>query len=268
MEKDVTVKKLLNYYHYERTEDFVFEGHMHEYREFKYVLKGKLETTYENVVLELGEGDCILCEPGAFHREKALENGTEYAIIHFTSDTLPITGRAKVSTLMGNEKILVNLIIDELETENSAGNTKWTHGLDKYNPTVKKLFEALLYKILSSNYIPVFAGGKRSFLYNQAVNYMREHIYEDLTVDGIARQCGVCSTVLKSIFSEFTGHGVGRHFLNMRLEYAKRRLLQNVSVSDVSDELKFSSQAYFTQCFKRECGCTPSEFKKINFKKQ
>ena len=46
------------------------------------------------------------------------------------------------------------------------------------------------------------------------------------------------------------------------------KLLQNVPVSVISESMEFSSQAYFTQCFKRECGFTPSEFKKQNMVKK
>ncbi len=265
MERDVNVTKLLKFYHYSRPAGFEFEGHTHIDREFKFVVRGELETTYEDVVITLKAGDCLLCEPGAFHRERALEGSTEYVVLHFHSDSISYTGKPKVATLTGNDLILMNLIATELETENCALDMSRKPDMSKYNSTAKKLFEVLLYKILRNSYIPVYAAGKKNIIYNQAINYMRTHISENLTVEQIARKCGVCATVLKNIFNEFTGHGVGRHFLNMRIEYAKIKLLQNYSASEISDELKFSSQAYFTQCFKRECGCTPSEFKKCGY---
>ena len=267
MEKDIVVNKIIKFYHYARPKGYVFDGHTHADREYKFLINGNLEVTYENVVLIMRPGDCLLCEPYAFHRERTLSDNTEYINIHFSSDTLEITGKAKTAVLKGNDLILNNLILSELESQNSAF-TGAKYNFEKYNFTAKKLFEALLYRIIRSNDIPVFSSGKKSFIYNQAINFMRENRGKNLTVEQISRQCGVCPTVLKSVFNEFTGHGVGRHFLNMRIELAKMKLLQNVSVSEISESMEFSSQAYFTQCFKRECGCTPSEFKKRNMIKK
>ncbi len=267
MGKEVVVNEILKFYHFARHAGYVFDGHTHADREFKFVINGSLEVTYENIILIMSPGDCLLCEPYAFHREKTLSDGTEYINIHFKSDSLEITGKAKTAVLRGNDLILMNLILSELEAQNSAF-TNTNYDFEKYNFTVKKLFEALLYRIIRSNDIPVFSVGKKSFIYNQAINFMRENRNKNLTVEQIAHQCGVCPTVLKSIFNEFTGHGVGRHFLNMRIELAKMKLLQNVPVSAISESMEFSSQAYFTQCFKRECGLTPSEFKKQNMVKK
>ena len=55
--------------------------------------------------------------------------------------------------------------------------------------------------------------------------------------------------------------GVKSYFLEMKLEKAKALLLSGNSVEEVSVDLGFSSPAYFSQCFKREIGKNPIEFK-------
>lgn len=103
---------------------------------------------------------------------------------------------------------------------------------------------------------------EREYIYRHALEFMYDNLSCRLCIEDIAKECGVCPTLLKSIFSEKSGHGVARHFLGLRLEKAKSLLVSSKTITEVSDALGFSSQAYFSQCFKRECGCTPGEYRK------
>lgn len=54
----------------------------------------------------------------------------------------------------------------------------------------------------------------------------------------------------------------GEYLREFRLIKAKELLLQNMPIGHVAENVGFSSQAYFTKCFKQSFECTPSEFQK------
>lgn len=238
------IKEINWFYHHTLSERIVFDemGHSHRDRELKFVIMGELQVTYDNVVITLHPGELMLYEPDVFHNEKTLTDICEFVVIHFYCPEMPVVGRPKIVKLTGNNLVLMNLIASDRSI--CIDGTGYVDS-EKALSTTAKLMEVLFYRIDNIDYIPHFNSGKKSFTYNQAINYMKENIGKELTIDEIARKCGVCPTVLKQIFSEYTGHGVSKHFLVMRLELAKQKLLQNVSVSEISDSIGFSPKPIF-----------------------
>ena len=98
-------------------------------------------------------------------------------------------------------------------------------------------------------------------LFKNAVNYMNENLHLPLKIRDIAEKCCISSTGLKKIFMDYAGLGVHKYFLRLKVNRAITLLANGNSVSDTSESLGFSSQAYFSAAFKRETGILPSEVK-------
>ena len=62
------------------------------------------------------------------------------------------------------------------------------------------------------------------------------------------------------MFSEFTGCGVGKYFLILKLVFAASLLKEGQSVKQVSEKLSFSTPNYFSTSFKREMKMSPKEY--------
>lgn len=258
MKPDFESLEIRSYYHLNWTKKTLFAGHRHLDYELKFIISGELEVTCENVVLTMYPGDLMIYQPDVFHMEKSITERADFRVIHFFAD-LPAEDKPKYLSLTGENLILMKLLLSSLE-ELCAGNGHPPEA--SYQHTAKKLMEVLLFNIHNLSMPYHLKPGKRTEIYSRAADYMQEHLAGNLSVAQIAKHCGVCTTVLKQIFSEFTGHGAAKHYLNLRLEAAKQMLLQDASPSEVCDTLDFSSPSYFSQCFLRECGCTPSAFKK------
>jgi AraC family transcriptional activator of pobA len=68
---------------------------------------------------------------------------------------------------------------------------------------------------------------------------------------------------LNALCKEYLGMQAGEVIRNRILLEAKRLLVsQDITISEISDELSFNDNSYFTKFFKKLVGMTPEEFRK------
>jgi len=85
---------------------------------------------------------------------------------------------------------------------------------------------------------------------------------EDLSVEDICKEIGISRVQLYRKVKALIGMNVNDYILSVRLKRAKYLLLhEDLSISEISYKVGFSSQAYFSTVFKFRFGVTPSEFK-------
>lgn len=98
-------------------------------------------------------------------------------------------------------------------------------------------------------------------VYNQAVVFMREHLFDKLRVEEVARHCSISMSGLEKIFAGYAGTGVMRYFLDMKLEYAAKMLKEGYTVNYLAKELRFSSTPHLSMAFKKKYGVSPLKYK-------
>ncbi len=85
---------------------------------------------------------------------------------------------------------------------------------------------------------------------------------EDLSVDDIYKGLGISKIQLYRKTKALLGFNVNDYILSVRLQKAKYLLInEDLSISEISYKVGFSSQAYFSTVFKSKFSVTPSEFK-------
>lgn len=71
-------------------------------------------------------------------------------------------------------------------------------------------------------------------------------------------------TYLANTFSELEGITLERYFIAQRVERAKELMVyENLNLTQVADELAYSSVSHLCLQFKKVTGLTPAEFKKL-----
>lgn len=94
--------------------------------------------------------------------------------------------------------------------------------------------------------------------------YIDEHVRERLLVTDIARFAGFHPYYLARRFKEETGKSIKEYIRDAKIAEAKSLLkYTNMSLSEISEALAFSSQSYFTETFKRVVGLTPGQYRRV-----
>lgn len=85
---------------------------------------------------------------------------------------------------------------------------------------------------------------------------------EDFSVNDICTELGISRVQLYRKVKAVLGYNINEYILDVRMQKAKYLLLnENLSISEISYKVGFSSQAYFATVFKGKFGVTPKAFK-------
>lgn len=97
----------------------------------------------------------------------------------------------------------------------------------------------------------------------QACLYMKQHITQKFAVADVATHCNVSPSRLAHLFKEKTGSSLKNWANDLRLQTAREQLLEsNSSISSIAASIGYADQAQLAKAFKKNFGCSPSEFRK------
>ena len=100
---------------------------------------------------------------------------------------------------------------------------------------------------------------------NAAMHYIQENYTRRLSVKEIAKEIGLSPEYLSSQFHKLTGTTLPSYISKRKIAEAKNLLrFTEMSLSEISEYLSFSSQSYFQSVFKKETGDTPNEYRRLN----
>lgn len=94
----------------------------------------------------------------------------------------------------------------------------------------------------------------------KAISFIDKNFTQKITLDKIAKQCGVSVSKLCNDFREKYGKTVFEHVINQRLNYARDYLLNSSSirVKDVALTCGFDDVSYFCKAYKNKFGTSPA----------
>lgn len=197
----------------------------------------------------VGEHQCILIGDNVTYSQQS--DGEEVIAVHF--DTVdgfsPFDGMEVLSP--SNAKLA-----DECFCELYS---KWEQKKDGY----KNECMALIYKIFAM----LFSDSSRSDSelsenIKRGVEYIRSHFAEPtLTVVDAARTSMVSEVYFRRVFTAHFGTPPSVYISSLRLEYAAELLSSGYyNVNEAAAHCGFSDSKYFSTCFKKKYGVSPSAY--------
>ncbi|QHE51250.1 AraC family transcriptional regulator [Pontibacillus sp. HMF3514] len=97
---------------------------------------------------------------------------------------------------------------------------------------------------------------------NQSIQYIHDHILEELSLEVIASQSYISPSYLSHLFKKEVGESIIQFINRKRVEESKYFLLYtSTSISDIAILFHFCNQSYFTSLFKKFTELTPKEFR-------
>lgn len=96
----------------------------------------------------------------------------------------------------------------------------------------------------------------------KCIDYIYEHLQQDLTVNALAAYCGLNPSYLSRLFFRETGIHVKQFVLNAKIDTAQNLLkYTDLSYLDIAISLGFSSQSLFIATFRKISGTTPKKYR-------
>jgi len=102
---------------------------------------------------------------------------------------------------------------------------------------------------------------------NLVIDYIEEHLTEDLSLETIADYAGVSDYHFRKIFFYLAGMTLSEYIKYRRLAEANKDLLNGEKVTDVAFKYGYQSVDGFTRAFKKWSGFLPSDVQKTRLSK-
>ncbi len=97
----------------------------------------------------------------------------------------------------------------------------------------------------------------------QAMNYLRDHVYQPVTLKGAAKAASLSPTYFSARFRQEVGEPPMARLQRLRVEEAKNLLQHSrTELPEISAWLQFSDQSHFTRVFQKHTGQTPGHYRR------
>src|SRR6218665_134093 len=99
---------------------------------------------------------------------------------------------------------------------------------------------------------------------NKARFLFRSNISNPYSAEQAAEELNVGYSWFRKLFKNYTGVSPGKYYLQLKIEKAKELLSNSlVPIKEISIDLNFESNFYFSKIFKEKTGRTPTEYRKL-----
>lgn len=107
---------------------------------------------------------------------------------------------------------------------------------------------------------PLKGGGEKAI--EVALQYIKEHYNEDISLEKVAATVFLNPAYFSQLFKQKTGQGYKEYVINLRLEQAKRLLLNpKLKLADIAVRIGYQDMRHFTQLFRKRFCITPTEYR-------
>ena len=103
---------------------------------------------------------------------------------------------------------------------------------------------------------------------NQVISYMTKHFAKPVSIQELADVISISTSHLRRIFRETTGTTPIEYLIGIRINKAKELLMEGFLVTDIASLVGFSDPYYFSKCFKKVVGISPSQYRTLALKDQ
>ena len=271
-EMQIHIENIYTMFKVHYKDGYEFGGEVHDFWECLYVIDGDVQVACDDRVYALMPGDMIFHQPMELHKFSVKnDDGATLFIFSFSLDgKLRDYFKNSVFSLNREQRRIITDLIcyaeakaDELDAEQND-YTRLLMPIEKseiYLQRVVCYMYQLFLSLADNGRTASSISTHETKLFKDAVRFMQNNVSGQLTVNDIAKHCGISQSGLKRTFGKFAGMSVHKYYLNLKLNAAINLLQSGSTISEASDILNFSSQSYFSAAFKREFGTSPSKFK-------
>lgn len=275
LKNDINIGKLYSVHYFEYPTNFKFEGESHNFWEIVYADKESITVFADDKQFTVNQGNAVFHKPNEWHTlHTSTQNATNVVIISFESNSPAMKFfEEKVLTVGQEQKIIFSKIISEYTNafHTSSKGPYATQLHRKPSPVIgaeqliKQYIAELLISFIRHNEPSLqrsqMSINRESSLCNMIVNYMLDHLKENITINELVRYSGSNKTSIAKVFRNNFNMSIMEYFISLKIDMAKKYLREdNYNISQISDLLGYSGIHYFSRQFKKSTGMSPSEY--------
>lgn len=238
-----------------------FPNHWHDFFELEYVVGGSATHIYNGKEYISEKGHLYFLTQIDFHGFQGTPE-VELINIKFDETRIPeymhrfasIAEQTKIKKLDPGEQERFEMAVKLLAHECKTGGS-----------SITALLEYLLNFICGQEEAHPALTEQQAQLsgMRNAIAYMERHFREPLSLAHLSELAGYSPTYFSGLFTKLTGETYTQRLQTLRANYARVLLLNGVSVEETCFKAGFGSLSAFLSVFRKQCGMTPGEYRKL-----
>ncbi|AJH01723.1 AraC family transcriptional regulator [Clostridium beijerinckii] len=246
--------------------------HNHDFYEFYLYLSGDVTYLIEGKSYNLKSGDIVLINTRELHRAviNSMKVPYERIVLWINKSFLHELSTPETDLTQCFENVeKANVIRADFQIQqNVRAQLSKLLELENY----KGLGKDLLYKayiielIIQLNNLVLSHKSDfdidvtKSSLIDGIVEYINNHINEELTIDELSKEFYLSKFHLSREFKKYTGTTIHRYIVQKKLIQAKELILKNYPINSVYKQSGFGDYSNFFRAFKNEYSISPKQF--------
>lgn len=279
IEKEIRVFGLFSAFRHTFQKDFRYNGEKHAGWEFVFVESGQMSALANDEKYIIKSGEMICHKPMEFHNLNPYHSDATAIIFCFHCDDEKMQFfENKILAVNQRQRLYLTDIVthaeayfeekDPLTIAKDGFMNKKANAAALHLQFIQNSIELLLLSLYSSRSTDVelrinsyTQHLKRKKLSADIKAYLSEHLDRAVRISELSEQFSYSSSTIKTVFKEETGHSVISYHNIIRVEAAKKLLLEkNHSISEIAYTLGFHSPSHFSSFFRKINGNSPREF--------
>ena len=273
------ITSMISIHYFEFTKSFTYDGESHPFWEFVYIDTGEIEVIADDKIFILKKDEVVFHKPDEFHN--IICNGEiapNVIIISFNTNSRYMKFFEKrIMHLSDPQKKMLAEIVAEAMTvfkgpfdvpfiPKMSKNTNVPFGAEQ---RLKNLLELFLIELTRQDDSTVKSKrllnpGIKSSAYGivvSIVDFLGQNLYATYTLDELCKRFNISKSLLKQVFKAVTGKPLMHYYTQLKISEAKRLLREEkLNITAIAQALGFSSIHYFSRCFKKTVGMSPTRY--------
>ena len=241
--------------------------HAHNYTELFYIIGGDGQFLIDDERFPVRAHQLVVVNPNIMHTELSYEaRPLDYIVLGIEGLEISIPGanegRYCIYTFSGANKVLTCMqsILREMQEREQEHQMVCQAYMD--------ILVVQLMRNTSTSMTQVADSTPTNRQCAMVRRYIDNHYKEQLTLDLLAAEAKVNKYYLAHAYKQAYGISPINYMISRRIQAGKRLLVEtDLSLSQLSGILGFSSASYFSQSFRKAEGISPVEYRKANMKK-
>ena len=235
--------------------------HTHNHLELFYIVGGKGQFLIQDQLYPVNSNNLVVINPNVTHTEVSLNaQPLEYIVLGIEGIELATSesSNGQFNILDHFESVEISSCLRNILREMEQKNTG-------YEDVCQAYMEILIIRLMRNIALAVptesqVVSGNRQCA--SVKRYIDLHFKESLTLDQLAEDAHMNKYYLSHAFKKEYGVSPINYMISKRIEESKYLLAEtDLSISQISQLLGFSSSSYFSQVFRKTQATTPLEYR-------